>query len=172
MLELFKAFSAIATRRLGPEDLPASAFLLVVTVALYLALQVPVSVIVFGPTADALRTVLADTVLMVAGLWLLLWLTGHAARYQQTLTAVFGTGALLSLLSIPFNLWQSALGDATAFAAAPRAAILGIVLWSFVINGHILARALSKPFFVGLMIAIAFFILHTATLFSIVPVPG
>ena len=172
MFELMKAFAGIALRRIGPEDLPKSTFLLGVTVALYATLQVPAAILVFGARPDALRTVVLDIALLSVALWMLLYLTGFRARYQQTLTAILGTSALLSLISLPFNLWRNALGDNAAAATAPSAFILAIVLWSFIVDGHILSRALSRAFFLGVMIAITYFFVHISLLFEFVPVPN
>ena len=171
MLELLKAFVAIALRRAGPDILPDSRFLLAVVLVAYLLLQLPVALLVFGPGGDALRTVLYDAALLMVCLWALLWLTGYARRYRQTLTALLGTSALLSAVSVPFNLWRESPLVEVSGTALPSAVILAIVLWSFVIDGHIVARALSRPFAVGLMVAIAYFFVHTTLLFEFVPVP-
>jgi hypothetical protein len=171
MLELLKAFVAIALRREGPEILPDSGFLLALTLAAYVALQMPVALLVFGANGDALRTILYDAGLLIVCLWALLWLMGYARRYRQTLTALLGTSALLSAVSIPFNLWRESPVTAVSGTGLPSAFILAIVLWSFVIDGHIVARALSRPFAIGLMVAIAYFFVHTTLLFEFVPVP-
>jgi hypothetical protein len=171
MLELIKAFVAIALRRKGPEDLPASRFLLGVTLASYLLVQIPVALIVFGATGTALRTVFADIALLAVCLWMLLYLTSKATRYVQTLSALLGTSALLSALAIPFNLWRGAVDDPAAAPGLPTAVILMLLIWSLVIDGHIVGRALSRPFMLGLGIAIGYFFLHTTLLFEFLPAP-
>ena len=170
MFELFKVFGSIVLRRLGPEDLPASGFLLGLTALIYVLSQAPVAMLALSDTNSAVLTLIIDLVLIAGFLWILLLLTGFRARYRQTLTALLGAGALLSLLSVPFTLWQESLLNEPAGATAiPSAAILAIVVWSFVVNGHILSRALSRPFSIGLMIAIAYFFLHTTLLFEFIP---
>ena len=170
MFELFKAFGGIVLRQLGPEDLPASRLLLGLTIVIYLLAQAPVALLAFGTADNVARTLGLDLLLLAGFLWGLLVLTGFRARYRQTLTALLGTGALLSALSVPFTLWRQSMVDVPAgLAAVPSAAILAIVAWSFVVNGHILSRALSRPFSIGLLIAIAYFFLHTTLLFEFIP---
>lgn len=171
MSALIKIFVAIAVRRCGPEDLPDSGFLLGLTALGYIAVQLPVAWIYLGGLGYMLQTVATDIALLMACLWLLLWLTGYRSRYRQTLTALMGTGALLTALSLPFNVWRQAVSEVEQAAALPSAFILAIVIWTFVIDGHILSRALSRPFAIGLMVAVAYFFVHTTVLFEIVPSP-
>ncbi len=172
MIELIKAFAEIAVRKMGPEDLPASNFLLSVTFAAYLLVELPLALIVFGSTQQALITVAYDVGLLVVSLWLLLAIVGRPARFRQTLTAILGTSALLGLMSVPFSLWRKMLGDVEPGTTVPSAFILAIVLWSFAVDGHILSRALSKPYALGLMLAFIYLVVHTTLLSKIVPVAG
>ena len=169
MFALVRAFADIALRRKGPQDLPASRFLLAATVLAYLLSQLPAAILLPGSLDRSLLVVLADALLIGLSLAALLWLTGWLTRYLQTATAVFGTSALLSVMTFPFYLWRAGLGDAQLDMALPTAAILMILVWSFIVGGHILAEALSKPFVLGLIIAIAYFFVHMNLLFLIVP---
>ena len=125
---------------------------------------------VFATPADVLRSLALDLLMTAAAPWVLLALLGLRNRYLQTLTAMFGTGALLTLLSLPCNLWRAQLGEDAPAAAVPNALLFGILIWSLVVNGHIYARALSRPFTAGIIIAIAMFFLQTTLLFRFVPV--
>lgn len=170
MLELLKAFGAITLRRLGPEDLPASGFLLGITLIVYLLSQALIAVLAFGDIYSAVVTVAADLAMLAVCLWALLALTGFRARYQQSLTAMLGTSALLSILSVPFTLWRRTLTDVPPGGATlPGSIMLVILAWSFVVDGHILSRSLSRPFSIGLLIAIAYFFLNMTLLFEFLP---
>jgi len=65
MLAIIQAFLNIALRRLGPEDLPDSNFLLGVTFIIYLLTQLPMAWIVFGSTNDIARILLVDATLLI-----------------------------------------------------------------------------------------------------------
>jgi len=106
MQALLKAFWDIALWRRDPSQLPDSATLVIVTALAYAAFSGIQSWMLFGMDALFLRTVadLAVTVLLV---WLLLSVARRRYRFNQTVSAVLGTGALLS----PFVILLLALKD-------------------------------------------------------------
>ena len=159
-----KALVNIILRKLGPEDLPDSGFLLGFSLAVYLALQVFLALILFGPSVILIKTLALDIALLTFCLWALLRLTGYQPRFRQTLTALLGTSALLSFLSAPFSLWRQYSINIEADPALPSTVVFAIMLWSLVIDGHILSRALSKPFGVGLIASVVYFFLHALVL--------
>lgn len=169
MLVYVRALFGIAIRKLGPEDLPDSGFLLGLTLVAYLVLQVPLALVAYGPSNAIVPSIGASALLLIAFLWVLLALNGYRSRYRQTLTALLGTSALLSLLSIPFSMWRQATHEFQAASALPSIIIFAIMLWSLAIDGHILSRALSRPFVIGLLVSIAYFFLHTSVLFELMP---
>ena len=170
MIAYVKALLNIILRKLGPEDLPDSAFLLGFSLAVYLSLQVFLALILFGPSTILGKTLALDIALVTFCLWALLRLTGFRTRFRQTLTALLGTSAVLSFISAPFSLWRQYSINAEADAALPSTIIFAIMLWSLVIDGHILSRALSKSYGVGLMVAVAYFILYTTVFRELMPV--
>ena len=124
---LIRLFLDIALHRRGPQDVPAARRVFLGALAAYLA----VGAAVLWPTASGLGQVYAqlavDLALLVGVCGSLLALTGRAARLGQTLTALFGTGALLSAVALPF-VWLGArsMGDPAAPPdALPPAAALG-----------------------------------------------
>jgi len=169
MLAYVQAFINIALRRSGPEDLPDSRFLLGLTLVVYLMTQVPLTLIAYGLNDVFVRTMIVSLLLLFGGLWVLLGLTGYRKRYKQTVTAMLGTSALLSVLSIPFSLWRQSTLNIESGAAMPSTIIFAIMIWSIAIDGHILARALSRPYGIGLFVAIGYFFLHTTILFELMP---
>jgi hypothetical protein len=164
MLAYIRALIKILFRRLGPEDLPDSAFLLGFTFAVYLFLQVTLAWILFGPSLILAKTVAIDMSMLVFCLWAVLRLVGYLSRFRQTLTALLGTSALLSIISAPFSVWRQLTIDTASAAAFPSTVIFGIMLWALAIDGHILARAFSKPYSVGLIAAVIYFFFHAVVL--------
>lgn len=169
MLQLVRAFYDIAILRLGPEDLPASRFLLGFAAAAYLATGViSVSFYARNPS-DAFFQLAADLGLLVAFVTLLLVLYGKAARLGQTMTALLGTGALLALLALPLSVWLR-WDDANGIGSGlPVAGLYLVVLWSIAVTGHILHRALEIPYVGGLVLGAAYFILNVATFAYLFP---
>ena len=103
---IVSAFWQIALFRAGPESLPDSRPLLVLAMAVYIAVDVMVILAMYP------RHALPSLLLVDVG-FLLLWcagilrLFGFAQRLQQTLIALFGTGAMLQLLAFPLSAWPS-----------------------------------------------------------------
>jgi hypothetical protein len=160
MLPILDVFLQITLRRRGPEDLPDSRFLLLMAGVVYVLAQGFLALPVYHSPLTLGRSLVIDLLLLCGCLWGLLRLTGHAPRYRQTLTAMFGTGALLGVCMLPFNYWLDLAAGADKAAFGPTIGLLAVVSWSLAVNGHIFSRALSAPFAAGLAIAIAYFFLN------------
>lgn len=160
MLPILDVFLQIALRRLGPEDLPDSRFLLLTVGLVYAVMQLLLAIPIYGFTGSLLWSIGLDVVLLCGCVLGLLRLTGHPARFRQTLTAIFGTGALLSLCMLPFNLWLDSLAEPGTAALLPTLGLLAVVSWSLLVNAHIFSRAMSVHFALGLVVSIAYFFLN------------
>lgn len=172
MLPILDVFLQIALRRRGPEDLPDSGFLLALAAVCYMVALGLLAWPIYGASGALARSVALDVVLLYGCVWALLRFTGHGARFGRTLTALYGTGTLLSLLMVPFNFWLDGLSGTGRPAVLPILGNLAIVSWSLVVYGHILARALSSPFALGLMLSVAYFFLNYLVFSQFGPAPA
>lgn len=170
MLPILHAFAQITLRRLGPEDLPDSRFLLLLVGLVYAITQLMLAVPIYAFTGPLLRSIVLDVVVLCGFVVGILRLTGHPARFGQTTTAVFGTGALLSLCMLPFNLWLDAASVPGQAPLVPTLGLLAIVIWSLVVNAHIFARAMSVHFALGLVVSITYFFLNYLVFLQFGPV--
>lgn len=171
MLAIVDAFMKIALRRLGPEHLPSSPFLLLLSGAAYALIQAAIAAPTYGFSIVLLRSLILDLALLVTCVWGLLQLIGRPARLRQTLTALLGTGALLSALLIPVIYWWQFLADQESGRGVTMAIVVAVIIWSLVVNGHILSRALSAPYVVGIGIAVIYFLLNSVLLEQVAPSP-
>lgn len=175
---VIRLFLDIVMHRRGPQDVPAGQGVFLVALAGY----VVVGAAVLWPSADGLSELLGqvgvDLVLLVGCCGGLLIATGRAARFGQTLTALFGTGALLSAAALPF-VWIVArsLGDPGAPpetlpppALLSTLALFGLLLVSLLVTGHILRHALDWSYAAGVLAATAYFALSTLVFRSLFPV--
>jgi len=140
----------ICLLRAGPQDVPAAPVILTLAVGAYLFLGLAVGLSAHPPPQALILTV-ADIALLSALLYLLLRWRGLLARFAQSLTALAGTGALLSLASWPILLWLQALHAAGEAIGGPSLLLLALVIWSVVVAGHILRHALNVPLVMGLL---------------------
>ena len=95
----------------------------------------------------------------------------HTERFQQTIAAVFGTGALLGLgLYLPLQLLVTGLGLGPESTAAQVVA-LGLVVVFVLVTGRIIKLATDSSLFTGIAVALTYFIAIN-TLVGMVHGPG
>lgn len=158
-------FIQICLLRRGPQDLPTSGILLAIALTAH-TVVVMLFFTLYGNVVRALLSGLLDTVLLTALTALVLYTQNKGARFVQTLTALAGTAAIITLISVPLTGWYLA---AEAQGSGAVMLLLVLMVWSLAIAGHILRHALSAPYFVGLLVAIGFAVVSimvSKTLFS------
>ncbi|MDX1514772.1 MAG: hypothetical protein R3174_13625 [Gammaproteobacteria bacterium] len=111
-------------------------------------------------TLNAWRAILAgitDTALVLFLTGTLLYAHRQRSRILQTLTAMTGTGAVMTLVAIPIFSWLYGIEKSGGGSPLAGLLVLGLIAWSLGISGHILRHALSIPYFLGIFIAFVFF---------------
>lgn len=160
---LLRLYIDIAVWRRGPQDLPAAPLLLPLSVLAYFIVYVAAewlaSRMVRGGVSGGPGVVtLAVDVLYVAGwYWLLLRLFRRSERYGQTVAAIFGCSALLTLpLALATQLLIASSNGRIAWLA-PLAlfAFAAMVVWSVLISAHILRHALERPLALCVILVVA-----------------
>lgn len=150
---MMKTFLDICLFRRGPQDLPASAFFL----GIVLFANTLVGLLILSMEAPFLTAVpqfLVSIALLAGFSWILLALNGKAIRFRQTLTALLGADTVISLVALPFLIWIS-LNQSFGWAYY---ILLGSMLWSVAVVGHIIRHALSSSYLFGLGLSILYFL--------------
>jgi hypothetical protein len=157
MTDLVRLYAQIALLRRGPQDVPGSTAVLIITVLGYFLVNL-VFASVFPPIRGPwFPHLLVDIVFMLVWFAVLLKLVGKPERFIQTASAVYGYQAVLAPITIitawlfsqhgqsPDPTWQFAV---TLIALAP-------VFWIIAVGSAVLKAALewSRPACVMLMIA-------------------
>ncbi len=155
LLTLVRPFVGILAHRVGPDSLPASQFLLGLVIVAHVLVNVAILAVTNADSARLAAMPLIGTVAQAAFFSVLLSAMGFTARIVQTLTAMFGVDVLLGSLLVPIVLGLAAPG-ASAIAPVLSLAVIALMLWSLAVKGHILQRAVGLPYFVGVIIALAF----------------
>ena len=151
---LIHRFFLICLLRASPKDLPASYFLMILSlmayglIGLFMALNK-------ASMPQAMAMVAVDIVLLAGLTWLILWIRLLANRYLQTLTALAGCGAMLALFAWPLLLWQQYSGSSTIEAFVTLLMWLWF-FWQILVFSHIISRALSTPLFVATGLALVY----------------
>ena len=159
MLQFLKVFLDIVLWRRGPQDLPASALLLLLVTALYVAVSVTQLLLLHEVGRVWFVFVVLDPALLLGGTWLLLRLFKHPERFLQTATAVLGTGALLGVVVyLPLQWLLDSVGATPESTLAGIAALALVVMFALV-TGRILKLAMDSSLFTGVAISLTYFLL-------------
>jgi len=153
MKKVIDVFWKICLFKLAPQDLPVSSFLLLVSMLGYGLAGVLVGLMSLSPGQAIISSVL-DIALVGSMTQLLLWIKEMGPRFQQAFTALMGTGAIMGFLALPLVFLQVQAGDQPALL--PSVMLLGLVMWSLGIVGHILRHTISAPFYVGVLLAVLY----------------
>lgn len=156
MIQLLNLFFEICLFRRGPQDVPASAVLLRLSVLLYLAAGVILLAVDGSPLWQSAAKALLDFGLLAGMTWVVLRWRGHQGRFAQTLTALAGTGALLALVALPVVYWLHAGAAAGQVDALAALAWFAILIWSLAVIGHILRHALEVALAAAILLAVAY----------------
>ena len=155
VLPLLRAFIGICTFQLTPQDLPRSNALLAAAVLSNLTLSL---VIYFleSPFGYALLKAILETAVLFALTYLLLFLMSYSRRLLQTMTALMGSGAVLSGVAfVTMVLTPTLPGDVGV------ALLRGISVLNLLVIAHVLRHALGTWFLVGLLIAFGYALLFS-----------
>ncbi len=178
MKELIGLYTQIALLRRGPQDLPASMLLLVLTIGGYLCVNLLVA-LALPPVPHAA----AASAHAVEGQWLaplliealftlgwyvaLLRLTGHPERMLQTATAVFGFQAVLAPLTDSVE-WLMVRFSGDGPWQLP-VACAGLLWWAWLIaaNSYIVKAALEWSNTASVVLVILQWLVEAALLLAL-----
>jgi len=166
-MSLVRLFLAICLYQKGPQDVPASAALFYLMVLAYFVIGAVVLGMQTGWVIGLVQAVV-ELVLVLGFAWGLLALSRKPARFQQTATALLGSDTLISVVALPLLLSVKVAPQ----AAVPYVLLLGLMLWSIAVTGHILRHALSKPLSLGIGLAVLYFLATYQVMAYWFPPPG
>ena len=156
MLPLIRTLFDIALMRKGPEDIPRSRVIILMTLLLWIFSSLAALSLIeqidetdfFLGFFNATIGILCYTALVVT--------SGRSERLMQTISAIIGCGALISLaFVVVYAVFLPLLGK------TPTAVVASLLLlWSVPVEGHIIARAIDRHWYIGLLFAIAVFVLQ------------
>jgi hypothetical protein len=153
VIQLIKMFWDICAVKAAPQDLPASSFLLGLALLAYLVTGAVVATFQW-PLSQAILAAVLDTVFLTVLSRVLLWARMLSGRFVQTLTALAGSGAVMTVIALPLVMWQSLVGATDANAPTLPSWLLMIwMIWNVVVVGHILRHALSTVLPLGIGLA-------------------
>ncbi|MBU6421605.1 MAG: hypothetical protein KGL98_11960 [Gammaproteobacteria bacterium] len=143
----------ICLLRQGPQMFPQSWILFAILLLVYLAIDV-VEFVAQGLRGWVLAPeLLLDTGMLLAFFALVLLIWQKLERFNQTLSALLGSGSIIMLAAVPISLAATLLPAHSAMVTAAGLLLYGILAWSVLVMGHILRHALHTWFTLGIIIA-------------------
>lgn len=155
MYQLMVLFFEICMLRKGPQDVPAQPWLWRLLFVPYLLVNLLILLLGAGWT-HALLQIAAETVLLVGFSFPLLYFSGKTARFPQTLAALLGSDVVISFCAIPAIASLNTQAGDVAFIA-----MIVLMGWHWLVNGHIFRHALDRPLLFGLVLAFLYILIST-----------
>lgn len=166
MGQLIQAFFDIALWRRGPQDLPSSKSLAWL-VALIYGVSDTLQVSLLGwNLRSAVLLVIIDTLMICAWVWSLLAFFGHRERFVQTISAILGAGALITLFDLLVSGTELLIGGSVR---SPDEWVLLRLFIVLLVLGRILQQALDRGLLVGMMLTFAMTLSIDAVVQGLVP---
>ncbi len=153
-MPLIRLLLQLCLFRKGPQDVPASPLLLGIGLTFYLLAGILLLGLETGWQDGLLRT-LTEALLLGGFLWTILSLMNKRPRLLQTAISVYACDALVSSLALPLLLLMASVPE----ARPAYLVLLGLMLWHWVILGHILRHAVSVRWIQGIGLALAYMVL-------------
>ena len=163
-MPILKLILDICLFRKGPEDVPASLILLVLALLGYVLVGLLLLAFQAG-LGMALVQIVTEGALSLVFLRLLLWTANKPHRFVQAAIALTGSDALISLLALPLLSAQGIEG----FAAVLYFPLLGMMIWHVAVFGMLFGRSISKPFPVGIAVALLYTLLSVQIMAKLFP---
>ena len=156
MLPLIRTLLDITFLRKGPEHLPASGILLFAAILMWLLSSLAALALIDRFSEDDFFLGLFSGIVALCCYAAIVMISGKSSRMLQTLAAVTGTGALIAFAFVAeYVLLTPLLGGPTSGLVATV-----ILLWSIPVEGHIIARAVDRHWYVGILMAVAVFVIQ------------
>jgi len=151
VITLFKTLVEIALFRKGPEALPHSSVLLLIVTAIWIAVGAVGAMIVDTYNGQTLLVDLTLTALGFAMYTVVVKVFDRSERLLRALTAILGCGAIFG---VALFAGRYVLTNILAVQETPLFSEL-ILLWSILVEGHIIARTIDRQWVIGFLIALA-----------------
>ncbi len=156
MLRVIQIYWNICMLRAGPQDLPASHVLLAAALLAYAAVAVLIAHTILPNYSAAALAAAVDTLLLAVLSRGLLWARMLTKRWNQTCSALAGTGCIFEIILWPINIWQHAISNSEPRFSLPLVLVLTILVWNVAVIAHILRHALTTSLFNGALLAVLY----------------
>ena len=169
MSELARLYVQIALLQRGPQDLPASTLLLVITALGYFVVNSLIFLLLPEPRGPWLPVLLLEIPFTLAWYALLMRVVRKPERTLQTTSAMLGYRTVLSPLSIVAGWLALRYGSDSSWQLPLGVGSVIIVVWLIAASSHVLRAALEWPLPYCTALAIAEIAAESLAVIAVVP---
>ena len=171
LLDAARLYAEIAVFRRGPEDLPVSALLLLLTIVAFLLVTLGLGSVMPVTAGNRIDLLALSAVFLLACYWVVLRLAGRPERFLQTLTAIFGFQLMIAPINVGFRALFQRYATSDPLSLPVWFMLLGVILfvWTLAINGRILRSATGWPLFSCVALVVLQEFLGVFVILSVVP---
>jgi len=164
MYQILKLFFDICLLKKGPQDFPASEWLFRLLIFVCALVDFSILMLSFDVFSAVIQT-FVEIILILGLTWIILYVAKRRGRYQQTVGALLATDALISFMAFP----------AIALLLNDEAGLISfvitlLIIWHWVVSGHIFSHALEQPFTFGLGVAFLYILVSMQVMAMLFPV--
>ena len=156
VLPLLKTLFDIALLRKGPDSIPHSPVLLMLSIGLWSLAAFVFTTLIDSANGSDIRREVLGLAIATGCYFTVIAIAGFGNRVLQTITALIGCGALIFLC---FTASLVTVGRLTGAMGINLLVVL-YLMWSISVEGHIIGRAVDRPLYVGILIALVIFVLQ------------
>ena len=139
--DLTRLFINIALLRRGPEDVPASALLLVLTIVAYVLLTLILGAALPLAVDTRMAVIATDCFVALLWYWVVLRVAGRPERFLQTSTAVFGIQVVIAPLFGVMRWLMLTYKDNPDWQLPAMALMFVVSIWTLTVNARVLRSA-------------------------------
>jgi hypothetical protein len=167
---LLRHFFLLTCFKRNPQDLPASDAFLAIIVPVYLltgSLHNSIHETFFRSSIIGIL----DILFLVFFVYLVLKMFNYPQRWSQTVTAMAGSGIILTLFAVPVSLGLVHYQDGSLYMLLAFL-MLFLFAWSLCVHAHILRHALELPFNAGFIFAFVYNLLSFMVIGTLLQIQG
>ena len=155
---LLKTFFEIILLRKGPQDVPGSLVVMLLSFGMLLFATFASATLIKPSGGESVLLSFFTSLLGYVFYGSVLMVSGFLNRLGQTISSINACGSILTVLMV------FAYVMLTPFLGARIAALVAtlILFWSVPVKGHIIARAINRHWYLGIAISMTIFILQFA----------
>jgi len=156
LLLLLNTFIDVIVLRRGPDSIPGSWLVFLVALVLMTASSYVAVALIDSEGQRNYGLTFATYAMGLLFYAAVIYVSGKASRILQAITTIIACGSIITVFFVgAFAVLSPLIGQKFAALIATL-----IIFWSVPVEGHIMARTLDQSWFVGIVIAIAAFVLQ------------